>query len=192
MSNRAHQLTQNPPVAANADVHLLPAWLLGALRSDHAGETGAVMIYRGILAGSRNKQVRAFAQSHLATEQAHLELMEVLVADTDRTRLLPVWRLLGWLTGFIPALFGPKAVFSTVQSVEEFVDIHYGEQVARLSPKGPYADLRALMAKCRSDEIDHRDEAAALAGLGRSIPLRIWCAVVGLGSRLAVAVARRF
>ena len=28
----------------------MPAWLIGELRSDHAGETGAVMIYRGILA----------------------------------------------------------------------------------------------------------------------------------------------
>ena len=192
MSNRAHQLTQNPPIAANADVHLLPDWLVGALRSDHAGETGAVMIYRGILAGSRNEQVRTFAQSHLATEQVHLELMDVLVAGNDRTRLLPVWRLLGWLTGFIPALFGAKAVFSTVQAVEEFVDIHYGEQIARLNPEGPHADLRALLAKCRSDEIEHRDEAEALAGRGRAVSLRLWCALVGLGSRLAVAVARRF
>ena len=26
----------------------MPAWLIGELRSDHAGETGAVMIYRGL------------------------------------------------------------------------------------------------------------------------------------------------
>ena len=32
----------------------LPAWLEAELRSDHAGETGAVLIYRGILAFSRD------------------------------------------------------------------------------------------------------------------------------------------
>ena len=43
---------------------------LGAeLRSDHAGETGAVAIYRGILAITRNPELRTFAEHHLATEQ---------------------------------------------------------------------------------------------------------------------------
>lgn len=33
---------------------LLPASLVADLRSDHAGETGAVVIYRGILAVTRD------------------------------------------------------------------------------------------------------------------------------------------
>ena len=32
----------------------IPAWLRRDLRSDHAGESGAVEIYRGILAVSRS------------------------------------------------------------------------------------------------------------------------------------------
>ena len=35
--------------------------LIGDLRSDHAGETGAVAIYLGILAVSRDPAVRQFA-----------------------------------------------------------------------------------------------------------------------------------
>ena len=46
------------------------------LRSDHAGEAGAVQIYRGILAVSRNEVVRAFARQHMATEQRHLAFFE--------------------------------------------------------------------------------------------------------------------
>jgi hypothetical protein len=42
--------------------------LIGDLRSDHAGETGGVIISRGILAGSRDPAVRAFASAHLAAE----------------------------------------------------------------------------------------------------------------------------
>ena len=55
-----------------------PAWLVGEMRSNHAGETGAVMIYRGILKVSRDETVIAFAQRHLATEQEHLALIESL------------------------------------------------------------------------------------------------------------------
>ena len=45
----------------------LPAALLADLRTDHAGESGAVMIYRGILAVTRDAGLRHFAQAHLAT-----------------------------------------------------------------------------------------------------------------------------
>ena len=46
--------------------------------SDHAGEY-AVMIYRGILAISRDAQARQFAERHLVTEARHLKLMEEIV-----------------------------------------------------------------------------------------------------------------
>jgi ubiquinone biosynthesis monooxygenase Coq7 len=38
------------PALPDIAISEMPAWLIGELRSDHAGETGAVMIYRGILA----------------------------------------------------------------------------------------------------------------------------------------------
>ena len=82
-------------------------WLTGELRSDHAGEAGAVMIYRGILAGSRNSDIRQFAASHGVTEQGHLDLLETLLPPRQRSILLPIWRIAGWLTGFLPALVGP-------------------------------------------------------------------------------------
>ena len=43
------------------DSKQLPAWLLGELRSDQAGETGAVAIYRGILWVSKDASIRRFA-----------------------------------------------------------------------------------------------------------------------------------
>ena len=69
----------------------LPRWLQQELRSDHAGEFGAVMIYRGILTISRDTSVREFAESHLQTEQKHLALMEEIIPAAGRTRLLPLW-----------------------------------------------------------------------------------------------------
>ena len=168
-----------------------PRWLQQELRSDHAGEVGAVMIYRGVLAISRNSSVRQFAEAHLCTEQKHLKLMEDIVPVAGRTRLLPVWRLMGWLTGALPALFGPRAVFATIEAVETFVDQHYEQQIVRLYPEGPYDALRQVLIDCQADEVSHRDEAAQLATPARGFLLRLWCVIVGAGSAAAVVAAKR-
>ncbi len=169
----------------------LPRWLQQELRSDHAGEFGAVMIYRGILAISRDASVREFAASHLRTEQKHLALMEEIVPLAGRTRLLPLWRVMGWLTGALPALFGRQAVFATIEAVETFVDHHYQQQIVRLMPEGECGPLRQVLVDCQADEISHRDEATSLALAKRNGILRLWCAVVGSGSAAAVVAAKR-
>lgn len=168
-----------------------PRWLVRDLRSDHAGETGAVAIYRGILAVSRDYEVRTFARAHLKTEARHLELMDAVLSARSRSLFLPLWRVAGFLTGAIPALFGRNAVFATIDAVETFVDHHYAEQVERLSRDGTYPDLRDLLEQCRLDEVDHRDEARQAANRSANIATRIWCGLVGMGSAAAVALARR-
>jgi ubiquinone biosynthesis monooxygenase Coq7 len=165
--------------------------LIGDIRSDHAGETGAVMIYRGILAGSRDPAVRRFAEAHMATEQGHLDLLDTLLPSGQRSVLLPVWRLAGWLTGFLPTLGGSHAVYATIDAVETFVDHHYEEQIRKLPPDGPGGALRAALCICQADEVHHRDEARALRGSSHTGLLRLWVWAVGAGSKAAVSAARR-
>lgn len=167
----------------------MPAWLVADLRSDQAGETGAVWIYRGVLAVSRDRRLRAFAERHLATEQRHLALIHTCLPGTAHSRLLPLWRLAGWLTGALPAVFGPRAVYATIAAVETFVDRHYQEQVDRLAGDPAWAPLRELLDSCRRDEVAHRDEASGLAGPPGRV-MRAWCALVGAGSAAAVKVCR--
>lgn len=173
------------------DAGTLPAWLVAELRSDHAGETGAVMIYRGILSVSRDAGVRAFAARHMATEQGHLDLIEAVLPTTMRSRLLPIWRLAGWLTGALPALFGPRAVFATIDAVETFVDHHYQQQIDRLDAEARLPDLRAMLARCQEEEVHHRDEARDLGPGARGALLRGWAWLVGFGSSAAVEAAKR-
>jgi ubiquinone biosynthesis monooxygenase Coq7 len=172
----------------------------GDLRTDHAGETGAISIYRGILAVSRDGELRAFAARHLETESAHLEHIEAVLPAGARSRLLPAWRLAGWLTGALPALAGPRAVHATIRAVETFVDLHYREQLDRIDALDPQRTdarlqaLRTMLDGCREDEVAHRDEAAAaLAADPRpaGAVLRAWTAIVGSGSAAAVTVCRR-
>ncbi|MCE2781229.1 demethoxyubiquinone hydroxylase family protein [Limnohabitans sp.] len=172
----------------------LSPYLERELRSDHAGETGAVSIYLGIAAVAKwrgNREMLALAQMHGKTEAEHLAGVETWLPAAKRSALLGPWRLAGWLTGALPALFGTHAVYATIAAVETFVDQHYQQQIDHLVRQGGPEGLLALLRKCQADEQHHRDEAAALAGPARHWLLTAWCWMVGWGSEAAVVLARR-
>lgn len=133
----------------------------------------------------------AFAHMHGTTEAQHLALVEAWLPVTLRSALLGPWRLAGWLTGALPALFGPHAVYATIEAVETFVDRHYQQQIDHINQHGGPEGLLEILVKCQLDEQHHRDEAAALAGFSRHWLLKAWCSVVGFGSEAAVVLARR-
>jgi ubiquinone biosynthesis monooxygenase Coq7 len=172
---------------------VLPPWLLAELRSDHAGELGAVMIYQGILFSSKNPVVRDFAAEHLATEREHLALMEDLLAPKHRSRLQWPWRGAGWLIGAIPAAINSQWVFATIATVEAFVDKHYSEQLDRLTRTNANqvpAHIGDLLDRCRADEVQHQQDAAGRISGSIPVTLRAWLKLVEWGSRGAVVVAR--
>ena len=172
----------------------LSIYLERELRSDHAGETGAVAIYQGIAAIAAwrgDAELLEFSSQHGQTEAEHLQLIEAWFPPARHSRLLGPWRVAGWLTGALPALFGPRSVYATIAAVETFVDQHYQQQIDHLQCHGGPEGLLPLLLRCQSDEQHHRDEAAALAGANTSWPLRAWCRVVSIGSAAAVVLARR-
>jgi len=187
----------------------IPVHVLAELRTDHAGETGAVMIYRGVLSVSRNQAVREFAHHHLCTESQHLEIMGALLPRRFQSRLLPMWRIAGWLTGAVPSIFGPKAVYATIQAVETFVDRHYHAQIEMIdalrntpqdkrSSKSYYppddialAEIRQLLDSFRMDELMHRDDAESRWQGSPGLLLSVWLHCVSAGSALAVKISRR-
>ena len=177
------------PVTLNLSNHLQRE-----LRSDHAGETGAVYIYKGIVAVAQwrgDAEMLSFAKAHGATEADHLAEVERGLPASQRSLLLGPWRLAGWLTGVFPAMFGRRAVYGTIAAVETFVDQHYQQQIDHIQEFGGPEGLLALLIRCQADEQHHRDESAALAGEKISLILRAWCWIVGKGSAAAVVLARR-
>jgi ubiquinone biosynthesis monooxygenase Coq7 len=181
--------TYPEPVSQNLSIHLQRE-----LRSDHAGETGAVFIYKGIVAVAYwrgDSELLSFAKAHGATEADHLTEVEHWLPASQRSLLLGPWRLAGWLTGALPALFGRKAVYATIAAVETFVDQHYQQQIDHLQEFGGPEGLLPLLIRCQADEQHHRDESAALAGCNIGWLLKAWCLTVGWGSAAAVVLARR-
>jgi ubiquinone biosynthesis monooxygenase Coq7 len=168
-----------------------PLWLERELRSDHAGETGAVAIYIGILATSQCCKVREFARRHLETERRHVTCLEKVVLPRQRSKLLALWYVAGFITGALPAIFGSRAVYTTVEAIETFVDNHYRQQIEMLGEHTTWSGLRVTLEACREDEVAHRDEARRLIS-GKPDPvMRLWLLTVAAGSAAGVSVARR-
>ena len=161
------------------------------LRSDHAGEVGAVYIYKGILRIAKDPELVNFSKRHLVTEESHLEKIETVLAKKDRSKLVWLWKIAGFLLGFLPALFGPKIVFATIEAVEAFVEEHYEEQLRYLRAQpNPNQELIDLLQSCQDDEIDHKLESAEKKNLTPGIFINIWTKIVGGGSAFAVKVAK--
>ena len=169
-----------------------PAWLVAELRSDHAGEVGAVEIYRGALAATRDRGLRSAILRHMDAEKRHLRAMERVLDASDRSRLVTVWRAAGWMLGFTSSLAGPNTYHHTIRAVETFVDHHYQAQIDRLERDGGHAELLCLLRSCQADEVEHRDDAARAADGDPGFAGRAWSSIVGFGSAAAVAGARRF
>lgn len=206
-----------PPAAPDFDWEALLAeklvWeredpeLVKDLRSDHAGETGAVWIYKGASAAMRllgdegrfSEGARAFVAAHQRTEEQHLAYFDRLLDPPKRSKLLPLWRASGFALGFFPtAIGGERALFATVEAVETFVEVHYLEHIRPLASRPPgsphhHKELLKLLRHCCADEVHHRDDARQrwlAPGEERPLWARLWAAVVAKGSQAAVAVCR--
>ncbi len=172
------------------DADHLPRDLIADLRSDHAGETGAVWIYKGILMCSKSPEVIAFAKHHLATEQTHLHAINRFLPPLRRSLLLPGWKLAGFLTGALPALAGPRAVFGTIAAVESFVEKHYEYQIQALNGREDFSWLQAQLLNFQRDEINHHHDAQSRHDSSPGRFMKAWCWLVGFGSSTAVKLAR--
>jgi demethoxyubiquinone hydroxylase (CLK1/Coq7/Cat5 family) len=100
---------------SKAPRHSLAARAVSDLRSNHAGEWGAVKIYEGAEMAAQWRlsctvDSRAlvelttlinFVQRHRDSESKHLLLMSEMLEPNLRTRLLPLWSVAGFLLGAV-------------------------------------------------------------------------------------------
>uniref|UniRef100_A0A7S4KM82 Ubiquinone biosynthesis monooxygenase COQ7 n=1 Tax=Paramoeba aestuarina TaxID=180227 RepID=A0A7S4KM82_9EUKA len=107
--------------------------LLRELRSDHAGEMGAVWIYRGGLIGSYlnpfSRGLRDEILTHLESEEVHLNGFASILTLKEKSLLTPLWLIMGFGLGLISSLLGPAVFNVMVEGVETYVDEHYEGQI---------------------------------------------------------------
>lgn len=163
------------------------------IRVDHAGEHGAVQIYRGQLAVLGHTATGDTIKHMHEQEQAHLLRFDQLIAEhgVRPTALAPVWSVAGYALGAVTALMGEKAAMACTAAVEEVIDQHYAAQAAALEKDGAAsADLKDTIEKFRADEIAHR-ETAIEHGAEEAPGYRILSETIKAGCRLAIKLSER-
>ena len=164
------------------------------LRVDHAGELGAVHIYRGQRAvlGSASAKSRIAGQlaDMEAHEAAHLRRFDELLNErrVRPTALAPLWRLAGFAVGAGTALLGEKAAHACTEAVETVIEEHYAGQVAELADRDP--ELAAELAQFRDEELAHRDIAVE-EGARQAPGYALLAGVIRAGCRAAIKVSEK-
>jgi ubiquinone biosynthesis monooxygenase Coq7 len=172
----------------------LAARVAEILRVDHAGEVGAVAIYRGqraVLDAARDRErisgQLAQMESH---ERKHLDAFDRLITErrVRPTALAPVWRLAGFALGAGTALLGEKAAHACTEAVETVIEQHYAGQIDELAGLEP--ELAAELARYREEEIAHRDLARE-EGAREAPGYRLLSAFIGAGCRAAIKLSEK-
>lgn len=165
------------------------------LRVDHAGEYGAVAIYKGQLAVFERQPGRERISGQLQEmadqEQDHLDAFDrMLAAGSVRpTAMSPIWNAAGFALGAATALLGEKAAHACTEAVETVIEEHYGDQVAELEDAGD-AELAGRLSKFRDEEIAHKDLAAA-EGASQAPGYPLLSAAIRFGCRVAIAISEK-
>lgn len=172
----------------------LKARLAEILRVDHAGELGAVSIYRGqraVLdaAKGRERIVDQLAEME-AHEARHLARFDALLNERQvrPTALTPLWRLAGFALGAGTALMGEKAAHACTEAVETVIEAHYAGQIEELSERDPA--LAAELSVFRDEELAHRDLARA-EGAQEAPGYAMLSAAIRAGCRAAIKISEK-
>jgi ubiquinone biosynthesis monooxygenase Coq7 len=165
------------------------------LRVDHAGEYGAVAIYKGQLAVFKRQpgreRITAQLEEMAGQEQDHLDAFDKLLASghVRPTAMSPIWNAAGFALGAATALLGEKAAHACTEAVESVIEEHYGDQVAELEAAGE-KDLAAKLSKFRDEEIAHKDLATA-EGAAQAPGYPVLSALISAGCRLAIRISEK-
>jgi ubiquinone biosynthesis monooxygenase Coq7 len=152
-SRAAERGAQTPRVAVR---RLRPARTIGEvmIKVDHAGEHGAVSIYRAQrwVARWTAPSLLPEVDNFIAHEQRHREMFanELNRRGVRHCRSLHLCGLSGLALGFVTGLLGSRAIALTTEAVESVVLKHLEHQLAALSNADPAA--AAVVRQIVSDE----------------------------------------
>ncbi|PWE16865.1 demethoxyubiquinone hydroxylase family protein [Marinicauda salina] len=165
------------------------------IRVDHAGEYGAVQIYKGQRAVFARLPEKARIAGQLkrmeADEQHHLDAFDKLLMERKvrPTALGPIWNVAGYGLGVVTALMGEKAAHACTEAVESVIEGHYDAQVEELEAAGE-TELAATFARFRDEETEHKDLAVG-EGAKEAIGYPLLSAAIKAGCRLAIRVSEK-
>ena len=182
------------PIPPRPGAGAMSGRLAEILRVDHAGELGAVHIYRGQLAVLRAGKGRERISGQLAEmekdEIDHLQRFDKLLNEhkVRPTAMAPLWRVAGFALGAGTALLGEKAAHACTEAVESVIEKHYADQIEEIRDRDP--DLAAELTKFREEELAHHDHAIE-HGSREAPAYRLLSSVIKVGCKAAIKISER-
>ena len=137
------------------------------LKVNHAGEFGAINIYRSQILVSKlfRRSYVPLLENFLADETRHLNIFWVEIQRRDGIKCKSYWLcgLGGWLMGLLSAFFGQTGVMACTWAVESVVANHLHNQLRYLHQKKDQEAYDAVKS-ILEDEENHRDIGQNLGG----------------------------
>jgi ubiquinone biosynthesis monooxygenase Coq7 len=131
------------------------------IKVDHAGENGAVNIYRGQRLSShvRARSIVTQLKKNQQHEEEHREIFRIHLHEIGVRRCVSYHAcgMGGMVLGLITGLIGPSAIAATTFAVERVVLRHLGDQMDYL--KNQSATAFHCVSRIIEDEEMHRDLA---------------------------------
>lgn len=169
------------------------------LKVNHAGEYGAIRIYRSQIAVAKRRcaDVVPHLEHMLEHEIEHCRVFgEAMPSRMARPcRVMSFWSLGGSVLGFITAAMGRQAIWTCTAAVETAVHRHLDDQLHFLKDKD--RELHAAILSIREEELshlrtaeDHLDGTTTLRSALREVisaatDMMIWLSTWGDSSRMA-------
>lgn len=158
-------------------------------RVNLAGEKGAIAIYEGQLKALKNHPRKHLITDMMDHEKEHVALF---TQEAGKRHVRPsilafLWYHIGYTAGYAAGKMGFSAAMAQTQAVETVIESHYNAQLAQLDPSDP---LYACVARCKEDEVHHKEQGDKESEAG--FAMDAWRAFNRLGTRLAIALAKRF
>jgi ubiquinone biosynthesis monooxygenase Coq7 len=164
------------------------------LRVDHAGEYGAVAIYKGqkavFGANPKTRHMAEQLQEMQDEEQKHLDAFDKLLIERNvrPTAMTPLWNVAGYGLGVVTALMGEKAAHACTEAVETVIEQHYDSQSNEIAEDEP--ELAATFREFREDELHHRD--IAIEGGAKQAPAYgLLSRVIRAGCHAAIRITEK-
>jgi ubiquinone biosynthesis monooxygenase Coq7 len=172
------------------------------VRVNHAGEYGAIRIYRAQIGVARRlyPDVVPNLEEMLGHEIRHCDLFRAAMParNSRPCRIMSLWSMGGSLLGFMTALMGRQSIWICTAAVEAAVHQHLEDQLHFLARRDP--DLHATILDIREEELSHLNHAEAqLSGsgpyqrvmrrvIGAVTDVLIWLSTWGDSSRMKAAL----
>jgi ubiquinone biosynthesis monooxygenase Coq7 len=157
------------------------------LKVDHAGEQGAICVYRAQLAVARltAPSMRDQLADFLLHEKRHRSIFgaALMKRGLSRCRSYALCSLGGYVLGAVTALLGRKAIAATTIAIESVVLRHLAEQCRQLELIDPEA--AEIIAGIVDDEQLHHDRSLDQIDIDRTW-LRGLTAVVSQATEAAI------